>query len=267
MKSVAQMFIFGLFAIMCANGASAKGGCPTVSSMAEHLNEKTREYCGPGKIDWDLTDFVPDGIVCESRQQGLNLIERVVQDLCEAKIEGDDITKKLSRIKVTAYLGTETDYKILGKDLIAKVPIKEAPILTKWNEELAKLKTFLRTSTGLSLATKEEREKLKADAERATETKKRDKDREKERALNDEKRKKAELEQQAKTTLREKTVSNAQAKLQQAVATYQKKAKEIWSTQDSTPEGMEKKKQEAEQALQELNQAQAEFQKEISGIK
>jgi hypothetical protein len=62
-------------------------------------------------------------------------------------------------------------------------------------------------------------------------------------------------------------MASAKAKLELAVATYQKKAKEIWSRKDSTPEGMEKKKQEAEKALKELNQAQAEFQKEISGIK
>jgi hypothetical protein len=180
-NSVIWIFSLCLFGGLWSPEVSAMSGCPTVSAMAENLNEKAREYCGPGKIEWDLNEFVPDGTVCESRQQGLNLIERVLQDFCEGKIEGDDITKKLSRIRVAAYLGTETEYKLLGKELIAKVPIKEAPVLSKWNEELAKLKTFLRTSTGLSLASKEDREKLRAQVEREAETKKRDRERDRER--------------------------------------------------------------------------------------
>jgi hypothetical protein len=79
--------------------------------------------------------------------------------------------------------------------------------------------------------------------------------------------KNAELEQEEKSARREKTISMAKSKLEQAVATYQRKAKEIWSSQDSSPEATARKKQAAEEALGELNRAQADFQKTISEIK
>ena len=268
MKSAARgkirIWLLSLFLMSAwSPEALAMSGCPTTAVMADHLTEKSAEHCGAEKIVWDLSDFVPDGTVCESRQQGLNLVARVVQDLCESKIDGDDITTKLTHIKVTAHLGTGTEYVFLRKQLNAKVPIKEAPVLTKWNEELLKLKTFLRTSTGLPLASRADREKLQADAKQAEETKKRQADRELAEKKRQEDNKKRETEAQQ----REAKVTMAKQKLQAAVENYQKKAKEIWSRPDSTPDGMEKKKLESEAALQELNRAQSEFQAEVSAIK
>lgn len=237
-------------------------GCPTTAVMADHLNQKTAEHCGAGKITWDLSEFVPDGSVCESRQQGLNLVSRVVQDFCEAKIDGDDITTKLGQIHVRAYLGTATEYSFRGKQLSAKVPIKEAPVLTKWNEELLKLKTFLRTSTGLALESASDRAKVKAEAAKVEEKK-----RQADESLVEKNQQAAEKKRADEATQREAKVRLAKQKLQTAVESYQKKAKDIWSRADSTPEGMEKKKLDSEAALQELNRAQEDFQKEIGAIK
>lgn len=238
-------------------------GCPTTAVMADHLNQKSAEHCGTGKITWDLSEFVPDGSVCESRQQGLNLVSRVVQDFCEAKIDGDDITTKLSQIQVRAYLGTATEYSFRGKQLSAKVPIKEAPVLTKWNEEILKLKTFLRTSTGLALESASDRAKVKAEAAKVEEKKKRQAD----ESLVEKNQQAAEKKRADEATQREAKATFAKQKFQAAVESYQKKAKAIWSRVDSTPEGMEKKKLDSEAALQELNRAQEDFQKEIGAIK
>lgn len=261
MKSV-RMMMFGIL-ILGGSSAMAYGGCPSPAEMATHLNEKTGEVCGVGKITWNLSNFVPDGTICESRQQGLNLIKRVVQDLCESKISGDDITTKLSAIEVSAYLGSETEYKYSGKSLIAKVPIKEAAVLTKWNDELEKLKVFLRTSTGLSLASKNDRDQIA----KQVEAEKQDKQRQKEKEADLKKSKDLEQQREAEQAARTKKIEAAKSKLQSAVETYQKKAKEIWSRPDNSPEGLEKKKVDADAALKELNRAQADFQKEVSEIK
>ncbi len=242
--------------------ASGLGGCPTVQVMSAHMNEMSAEKCGPGKIEWDLSNFVPDGTVCESRQQGLNLVSRVVEGLCEEKIEGDDITTKLQRIQISAYLGAETEYKYVGGVLIAKVPIKEAPVLTKWNDELLKLRNFLRTSTGLSLTSKRDREQMQKQTEDRDADLKRKQAREQEQRKQEE----AKLQRNAEAERRQKKIEAAKVKLQAAVESYQKKAKEIWSRADNTPEGIEKKKKEADAALQELNRIQADFQKEVTEI-
>lgn len=236
MKNTIIFLVFGLL----FQNVFAGSGCGTAESMTRELNEKTVEVCGSG-LTWDLSAFVPDNSICESRQQGLNLILRIVQDFCPA--HKNEMLGKLNSIHVEAAMIQEAEYKLEKKTLIARVPIKEAAVLSKWNEESDKLRKFLKTSTGLNLSTAQEKEKLKRDAEK---TEAKNAEAQKERA------------REAKQSAREEKIKAINEKLKKAGEAYAARIKEIWSRPGNSQTDIQKKTEDAARAQKEFDEAQAE---------
>lgn len=218
----------------------AKAGCETAESMTRQLSEKTKELCGNG-LEWDLTGFVPDNSICESRQQGLNLILQVLHDYCP--VYGKEITGKINKIRVEAALIGEAEYGLSGKTIMAKVPIKEAAVLTKWNEESEKLRKFLKSATGLKLLTVTEKEKQQKESENA-EVKKQERN--------------AALEREKKQTVRQEKIKAINEKMKQAAEAYTAHIKEIWSRPGNSQPDIQKKTDDAAKAQKEFEAAQAE---------
>lgn len=226
--------------VLFAQTVFAKSSCETAETMTRELNEKTIEFCSAG-LTWDLSGFVPDGSICESRQQGLNLILRVFQDFCPAHKK--ELLAKVAIVRVEAALIQEAEYKLENRALVARVPIKEAAVLSKWNEETDKLKKFLKTSTGLNLSTSQEKEKLKKEMEIA-ETK----SAELQKDLAREKKQKA----------RQEKIKLASEKLKRAGENYAARIKEIWSRAGNDQAAIQKKTEDAAAAQKEFEAAQAE---------
>lgn len=230
-----------LMFVLISQGLFAKSSCETSESMTVELNKKTEVYCGVG-LTWDLTGFVPDNSICESRQQGLNLIFRVVEEICGASAA--DLLSKLATIRVEAALIQEAEYKLAVKTLAARVPIKEAPVLSKWNEETDKLRKFLKSATGLKLMTAQEKEKQKSEIEKA----------------------KVEFAEAKKDRAREEKQQNRQEKIKKiseqfrlAGEKYAARVKQIWSAPGNDQAAIQKKTEDAAKAQKEFDEAQAEF--------
>lgn len=232
--------IIFLVLVLLFQNVFAKSSCETAESMTRELNEKIVEFCGTG-LTWDLSAFVPDNSICESRQQGLNLIFQVFQDFCPAHKK--ELLGKISSIHVEASMIQEAEYKLERKTLSAKVPIKEAAVLSKWNEETDKLRKFLKSATGLNLSTVQEKEKLKRDTERAGE---KNAEAQKERA------------REAKQSAREEKVKAINEKMKKAGEAYAAQIKEIWSRPGNDQSDIKKKTEDAAKAQKEFEEAQAE---------
>lgn len=242
-----------LMTFLCLS--SQAHACPVAQEVGTELSNKTEAVCGK-RIVWDLAKFVPDDEICGSRRQGLNLIQRVLEDVCESRVPGDDLTEKLERIEVVAHLKPEFRYELKARVLKATVPIKEAPVLSKWNESRDQLLDFLRKSTGLKLESKAKREEISA-AARVT------KQPEREQAA-----KEREAKREAIYRERDRRIAKMRSEMEAATAKYVARTKEISARQTSGMSSgeIDRQKRDLEEALKELQSAQTKFQADVQNL-
>lgn len=222
--------------------------CAQNDSEQEMRNVKLKEKCGAG-ITWDLTHFSTDNSVCASRKQGLELIEKVINDFCQDN--ADEIKTKIKTLQVQSRADLKTQYELNGTTLSALVPQEETAILTKWASEEEKLKTFIKQKTGLALLTANEKKRLEEQKKNA------------EKAANASAKKDSAIK--SREEIKEKREAIL-AKLKAAVQKFQTQNTAIWARPGSSAEEMAQKKKEADAAQTEFNTTQQEFQKELDGL-
>jgi len=145
-KSLFSVLSILVVPMLFVNTASAKL-CGKPESEMAHRNEVIKQKCGAG-ITWDLTEFVSDNSICPSRKQGLELIEKVITNICEK--QSDLLKSKIKTIRVKGLVEKEMKYNMKGTTFLAEVTLDEAYVLTQWSQEEEKLENFIRTTAGVN---------------------------------------------------------------------------------------------------------------------
>ncbi len=229
--------------------------CPLADEHAQQLNQQLIEACGARAPQWDLTEFVPDDEVCSGRQAALSLVQRHILELCTS-ISSDKrphSLQQLQTLRARARLVTEFEFKREGRRLSMIVPIKEAPVLSNWNEHVERLSEFIGQprpdpvdeGAGNSMSPKPSvQNSASGGAPRA------DQDREQE----------AERE-------RERKRSALKAELEAVAKRFQLRLRTVWASPTSDPNEIARRQREVEQITLEFESEQKRVLGEMQNIK
>ncbi len=243
------LFLVCGFAVVLAGKlpmALAKGGCPTGQELQTRKNESLSKACGLN-IRFNLLKFKSDlTSICDSQTSAVDMIEQTLIQLCNQS--ANELSSKIHEVQVVGWSQKEIKYQILNDTLLAQVSFDEGYVISNWSKEAEKLKSFLRSNTGLSLLSAEEISKAKSQAD-ATKAQQ-------------EKKEIAEKKEELKKNKEEKR-KRAQEKFEFAKEEFAKKNKAVWAAPGNSPSDMDKKSKEAAQLTQELNQAAENYKKEL----